>query len=82
MTQATTSPDVARSRRADARPVRARLRQAGRPHPVGDVVAGRAARDRRGRQVPVRVVVVTGLPRNATGKLLKGPLRDAARDSA
>jgi fatty-acyl-CoA synthase len=30
-------------------------------------------------QVPVRVLLVPELPRNATGKLLKGPLRTAAR---
>jgi fatty-acyl-CoA synthase len=30
-------------------------------------------------KVPVRVLVVDELPRNATGKVLKGPLRDSAR---
>ncbi|SDY01362.1 fatty-acyl-CoA synthase [Modestobacter sp. DSM 44400] len=30
-------------------------------------------------KVPVRVVVVDELPRNATGKVLKGPLRNSAR---
>jgi fatty-acyl-CoA synthase len=32
-----------------------------------------------GYKVPVRVVLVDELPRNATGKVLKGPLRDSAR---
>ncbi|MBL7487671.1 AMP-binding protein [Frankia sp. AgB1.9] len=30
-------------------------------------------------KVPVRVLVVEDLPRNATGKILKGPLRESAR---
>jgi fatty-acyl-CoA synthase len=33
-----------------------------------------------GYKVPVRVLLVEELPRNATGKVLKGPLRTAARE--